>query len=343
MLYKRKPWLAGLRVAGSLTYVLIKHGIPRKAKFEPRAQVGYLVGMEASNIYRIWIPTTNRIIRSRDVRIDESKRYQSPETPVHLIISQAQKDRFQQVQDLLDNLQDGSKDWMENFDEELDVRLPHLVNIDVTPTSKSIQISTEELRQLPTPELTPEPSIPSASLAPQQTPSTTQSSSEVTEPPFVDPTPRSEPQTTAGSSSGGERRSGREKRSTAKKKDMPNQDLRRRAFAVQINDGDDLIDPETTPLAHAFYTAATKTYGYRDDFPPPPKSWKEMLNHRYAIEFKAAAHTEMKALIGKHTWDEVRLVKKAHRLPTMWVFTYKEDSDGYITRFKARLVVRGDL
>jgi hypothetical protein len=35
---------------------------------------------------------------------------------------------------------------MENFDEELDVRLPHLANIDVTPTSKSIQISTEELR-----------------------------------------------------------------------------------------------------------------------------------------------------------------------------------------------------
>jgi hypothetical protein len=34
---------------------------------------------------------------------------------------------------------------MENFNEELDVRLPHLVNIDVTPTLKSIQISTEEL------------------------------------------------------------------------------------------------------------------------------------------------------------------------------------------------------
>ena len=27
----------------------------------------------------------------------------------------------------------------------------------------------------------------------------------------------------------------------------------------------------------------------------------------------------------------------------MWVFTYKTDEDGYITRFKARLVVRGDL
>jgi hypothetical protein len=62
---------------------------------------------------------------------------------------------------------------MENFDKELDIRLPHLANIDVTPTSKSIQISTEELRQLPTPELTPEPSIPSASTAPQQTLSST--------------------------------------------------------------------------------------------------------------------------------------------------------------------------
>ena len=68
-----------------------------------------------------------------------------------------------------------------------------------------------------------------------------------------------------------------------------------------------------------------------------------MLNYRYAIEFKVATYTEIKALIGKYTWDKVRLVKKAYQLPTMWVFTYKEDSDGYITRFKAHLVVRGDL
>jgi len=55
---------------------------------------------------------------------------------------------------------------MENFNKELDVRLPHLVNINVTPILKSIQILIEELRQLPTPELTLEPSIPSTSSAP---------------------------------------------------------------------------------------------------------------------------------------------------------------------------------
>ena len=37
-----------------------------------------------------------------------------------------------------------------------------------------------------------------------------------------------------------------------------------------------------------------------------------MLNYKYAIEFKAAAHTKTKALIEKHTWDEVQLVKKVH-------------------------------
>jgi hypothetical protein len=66
------------------------------------------------------------------------------------------------------------------------------------------------------------------------------------------------------------------------------------------------------PVAHAFYTAAIKTYGHRDDFPPSLRSWKEMLNYKYAIEFKAAAYTEMKALTGKYTWDEVWLIKKAY-------------------------------
>jgi len=31
---------------------------------------------------------------------------------------------------------------------------------------------------------------------------------------------------------------------------------------VQINNNDNIINPDTTPLAHAFYTAATKTYGH---------------------------------------------------------------------------------
>jgi hypothetical protein len=74
---------------------------------------------------------------------------------------------------------------------------------------------------------------------------------------------------------------------------MPNQDLRRRAF---VADSDYLVDkqnederdpqedhPGDEEQAHhmlqAFHAASTRNYGHRDDLPPPPKSWKEMMNH----------------------------------------------------------------
>ena len=68
-----------------------------------------------------------------------------------------------------------------------------------------------------------------------------------------------------------------------------------------------------------------------------------MLNYKYATEFKAAAYTKIKALTKKYTQDKVQLIKKAYQLPTIQVFTYKEDLNGYITRFKAYLVIYKDL
>ena len=55
--------------------------------------------------------------------------------------------------------------------------------------------------------------------------SATQPSSKVTVPLIIDPTPRSKPQTTAGSSLGGKRQSSHKKRPMAKGRDMLNQDL----------------------------------------------------------------------------------------------------------------------
>ena len=98
-----------------------------------------------------------------------------------------------------------------------------------------------------------------------------------------------------------------------------------------------------TLLAYAFYTTVLKIYGYRDDFLPPLKSQKEILNYKYVIEYKAAAQTKIKTLTRKYTQDKVWLIKKVYRLPIMWVFTYKEDVDGFIIRFKACLVVYRDL
>ncbi|KAE8852990.1 hypothetical protein PTNB73_10517 [Pyrenophora teres f. teres] len=51
--------------------------------------MGWLVGMEATNIYKIWIPQSNRVITSRDVRIDEKVLYDPQQSTAPLERSQA--------------------------------------------------------------------------------------------------------------------------------------------------------------------------------------------------------------------------------------------------------------
>jgi hypothetical protein len=59
--------------------VLNKH-LPRGGKLEDRTFKGFLVGYDASNIYRIWILTTNRVICVRDVRFIDKLYKDKPST-----------------------------------------------------------------------------------------------------------------------------------------------------------------------------------------------------------------------------------------------------------------------
>ena len=40
---------------------------------DPRAEIGYLVGYNTSNIYRVWVPDRNRVICVQDIQFDKSK------------------------------------------------------------------------------------------------------------------------------------------------------------------------------------------------------------------------------------------------------------------------------
>ena len=53
-----RPDLSRLRVIGSRGFVLDKH-VPRGDKLEDRTFDGFLVGYDALNIYRVWLPSTN--------------------------------------------------------------------------------------------------------------------------------------------------------------------------------------------------------------------------------------------------------------------------------------------
>lgn len=60
-----------------------------------------------------------------------------------------------------------------------------------------------------------------------------------------------------------------------------------------------------------------------------------------------AVQVEIKKLQDKNTWKEVAFGtadKNGKKpIPLTWVFKYKFDEQGYLTKMKARLCVRGDL
>jgi len=358
ILYGRKPKLFSLYVLGSLSYVLIKRSERKDTdKFDPRALKGYLVGFEASNIYRIWIPATDRVVRTRDVKIDETQRYKPQlEAPE---VSANEKAEINRIQDLIDILHTSEFDWIEDL-EAIPSTMPPAQPKGPTQAEKP-----SDATYLITPPATPDNlvpyEVPNWSLNREQAPLTNATppsplgggdpepegtQHEDIQPPQPEPAqhhiqlldPESEP----------ERRPKRRKTRTQRAEDMPNQDLRKRAFhaeSEQTGDNANIYDESAQHVLQTFFSASARNYGHRENLPPEPKSWKEMMNHPMSAHFRAATHKEIRTLIAKHTWDEVaRPIKgKTNILPTTWRFTYKPDPDGYITKFKARLCARGDL
>ena len=89
MLYKHKPSLAHLYIFGYKAY-LFNPTIPRTQKLLPRAHIGYLMGYDSTNIYRIWIPSKRQIVRTRNVTFDESKYYDPTETDLGQLLNESE-------------------------------------------------------------------------------------------------------------------------------------------------------------------------------------------------------------------------------------------------------------
>jgi hypothetical protein len=70
----RKPNHAHLKAYGCKTFALTsdtKRGKLRLQRLDPRAWIGYLVGYQSSNIYRVWVPSIGKTISTCDVIFDE--------------------------------------------------------------------------------------------------------------------------------------------------------------------------------------------------------------------------------------------------------------------------------
>ena len=85
---------------------------------------------------------------------------------------------------------------------------------------------------------------------------------------------------------------------------------------------------------------------HQSQLPPLPKTVKQLNTHMFGDQFQRAMEIEWRDLRTKGVFgktDHTKATVNSEVLPLMWIFTYKTDGDGYLSRFKARLVVRGDL
>ncbi|KAM4058343.1 reverse transcriptase (RNA-dependent DNA polymerase) [Hirsutella rhossiliensis] len=98
------------------------------------------------------------------------------------------------------------------------------------------------------------------------------------------------------------------------------------------------------PFINNVIANASKHRLHIEDMPPVPNSYKEAMASAYAPEWMEGMTAEIRDQEKLCTW--VKFLKKdaadQFLIPMRWVFAYKLDPQGYVIRFKARLVVRGD-
>jgi hypothetical protein len=334
-------------------------------KLSPRAHIGYLVGYEASNIWRIWIPSIHRVISTRDVTFDESRRYSiADEAALEAEVVEIVK--LIELPSLNSSVEEEFtlEDYEYSIDESGDTIAVGDSEIpsDVLPSTIQIRKRNrprhrpakplEKEPQLLSPEPTPEPEVGDQHRQLSSPPDDTtliQSGGTGGIPPgenALQPTALAE---------------GATRRRQARMLDLgidmnqqqPESSTRRKPPRRAVNSAframtDDLVDNPNSlrPYLTVFHVGVTPEKRiHRDDAPPEPNGWKQMLKHVYRLEFTEGARKEYDTLDRQEVWyfvteDQLNGIKP---IPLRWVFKYKVDDFGYIVKYKARLCVRGDL
>lgn len=72
-----------------------------------------------------------------------------------------------------------------------------------------------------------------------------------------------------------------------------------------------------------------------------PQNVNEAMTSPEAEKWKAAMESEYRSLIENETWTLEKLPEGKKAIKCKWIFTTKQDTNGDIIRYKARLVARG--
>ena len=356
---KTKPQFAHLHVYGCRAYPLIQK-IPRRAKLDSRAHIGHLVGYDSTNIFRIWIPSRNKVIRTRDVTFKDDLVYDPAELDIGILLREEVEETIVSldIPEIPSHTQNNENQFLE-LESGPEISENASENSMLTPQSGEASASDlPRKRLLPTPSPTPEaaPSNPTQASEggiPEQTiivqPPESPEQTIIVQPPVeTGDTIVVQPPTTRGSRSTGNK---------VPKRGLNSSDLQDRFILPgRTRSSAHVVTLQQNGALAGYYSAfstiwkSAKPKGlHRDNFPPCPKSWKQILKHPYNQEFLQAAEKEYRSIESKETFEYIaendsRVQEYSQKpLPLMWTLVYKFDENGFLDKFKARLVARRDL
>jgi hypothetical protein len=336
---KQRINLANLKVYGCRAYTR-RQDIPNSDKMEPRASIGYLVGYVASNIWRVWYPASGAVREVRDAVFDENRFFEPKE------LERAP------VSDVLEVMP-----WEIGQEDEEDVqRLTQ--RIDSINASETTSETPRDMQPSPSHQSKHAESAIAATqqvITPSPTPSSEPQSSRDAQPPpgaFPDDSHRARPAEQLQqelSSTATSYRAPRDIIGDISEENIVSGSRRKKpmdqSFYTAIIDPDEYHNGVLAAFATGLSSSRSHMSTHRDDLPPEPQTWKEMVNHPFNEGFMTACGLEIETIQRKETFvEEIRPNDRSIQiLPLKWVFSYKLDSNGYLAKLKARICVRGDL
>ncbi|EKG18601.1 Integrase catalytic core [Macrophomina phaseolina MS6] len=310
-----KPNLSHLKAYGCKAYSLRKD-LPRTHKLAERAFIGYLVGYDSTNIFCIWIPSQDKVIRTRDVTFDKTSFYDPTETNIGKILGKEvietlNAPNLPSIYGLMPQEESESSSHYEGTN-------------DAQATIQSQAEKDSSTRQLPTPSESVEPQI--QALVPQEAVEQQEQAQEQTKQrlgPLLPAQYDTPPQ--PGAAPGNRAPRGAdiaaditeemiipEKSSRSSRNQNPNysndpfkkpRKPRKEAYAATL--AQTQVYPKSTfynAFSAAIHTLRPTTTLHRDNLPPEPKNFEELLNHPFKDEFLTALLEEIKKLEQIQTW-----------------------------------------
>lgn len=334
---QNQPRVGHIRTIGCKTFALTASAQLKEKRLQsrtsPKAWIGFLVGYNSQNIFRVWNPVTNKIYITRDVIFNEDEFFSADEMQMRQMIGQETLEEIQiRLKTLLGPEQlDQVMEPVQGPDEQetLEMNLESL--IEDLPTeqtasnndqgSESPKYTQARFKFFPTP-----PESPSSSFLAQIGIQTCQSNEVLSKEDLL----------TLNQAF----YAGTQAVPIARKEDaLVSKATRSRYICGRLK-------PKCEEQTGRTQLVPDRQRYHRKNLPPAPSSHGSLKDHRFEAEFKQAQKDHLESHKQMGSWSEMSSrdprVRSSEILDCMWVFTYKFDKHGYLQKCKARLVVRGD-